>query len=51
MCVGADYVQHVFDVLTDASEEFGLGHGGYFAINSLRMEKGCRHWGHDVDFC
>lgn len=46
--VGADYVQHVFDVLTDAGEEFGLGHGGYFAINSLRMEKGYRHWGHDI---
>ncbi|TNE37578.1 GcvT family protein [Roseovarius sp.] len=46
--VGADYVQHVFDVLTDAGEAFGLGHGGYFAINSLRMEKGYRHWGHDI---
>jgi 4-methylaminobutanoate oxidase (formaldehyde-forming) len=22
--------------------------GGYFAINSLRMEKGYRHWGHDI---
>ena len=24
------------------------GMGGYFAINSLRMEKGYRHWGHDI---
>ena len=23
-------------------------HGGFFALNSLRMEKGYRHWGHDI---
>ncbi len=44
----ADFAQHVFDVLTDAGRDFGLGLGGFFAINSMRMEKGYRHWGHDI---
>jgi len=46
--VGADFAQHVFDTLTGTGPEFGLGHAGYFAVNSLRMEKGYRHWGHDI---
>ena len=46
--VEADFAQHVFDTLVAAGAEFGLGHGGYFAINSMRMEKGFRHWGHDI---
>ena len=44
----ADMAQHVFDTLIQAGAEHGLGHAGYFAINSLRMEKGYRHWGHDI---
>jgi glycine cleavage system aminomethyltransferase T/glycine/D-amino acid oxidase-like deaminating enzyme len=39
---------HVFDTLVRAGEHYGLRHAGYFAINSLRMEKGYRHWGHDI---
>jgi 4-methylaminobutanoate oxidase (formaldehyde-forming) len=46
--IPADFAQHVFDVLIKAGREFDLAHGGYFAINSLRMEKGYRHWGHDI---
>ena len=44
----AEFAAHVFDRLTEAGEPFGLRHGGYFALNSLRMEKGYRHWGHDI---
>jgi heterotetrameric sarcosine oxidase gamma subunit len=44
----AEFAQHVFDVIVEAGREFGLKHAGYFAINSLRMEKGYRHWGHDI---
>jgi glycine cleavage system aminomethyltransferase T len=44
----AEFAAHVFDKITEAGAAFGLGHGGYFAINSLRMEKGYRHWGHDI---
>lgn len=44
----AEFAAHVFDRLTEAGEPFGLRHGGFFALNSLRMEKGYRHWGHDI---
>ena len=44
----AEFAAHVFDALSGAGGQFGLQQGGYFAINSLRMEKGYRHWGHDI---
>ena len=44
----AEFAAHVFDKLTETGAEFGLRMGGYFAINALRMEKGYRHWGHDI---
>jgi len=31
-----------------AEESFELRHAGYHALNSLRIEKACRHWGHDI---
>ena len=46
--VPADFAQHVFDRIVEAGAGFGLDHGGFFAINSMRMEKGYRHWGHDI---
>jgi 4-methylaminobutanoate oxidase (formaldehyde-forming) len=46
--IPAEFAQAVFDVIVEAGTSFGLRHGGYFAINSLRMEKGYRHWGHDI---
>ena len=38
----------VFDVLVEAGRRFDLRHAGYHALNSLRLEKGYRHWGHDI---
>jgi 4-methylaminobutanoate oxidase (formaldehyde-forming) len=38
----------VFDVLMEAGIAFDLKLCGYHALNSLRMEKGYRHWGHDI---
>lgn len=38
----------VFDVLMEAGKAFELKLCGYHALNSLRMEKGYRHWGHDI---
>ncbi|MBL8058609.1 MAG: FAD-dependent oxidoreductase [Anaerolineales bacterium] len=43
-----EYAQHVYDTVTAAGAAFGLRHCGYHALNSLRMEKGYRHWGHDL---
>ncbi len=46
--VPAEFAAHVFDVLVEAGAAHGLAHAGYHAMNSLRMEKGYRSWGHDV---
>jgi 4-methylaminobutanoate oxidase (formaldehyde-forming) len=46
--VPAEFALHVFERIEAAGREFGLTHAGYHAMNSLRMEKGYRHWGHDI---
>lgn len=38
----------VFDALMSAGSAFGLRLAGYHAMNSLRLEKAYRHWGHDI---
>jgi glycine cleavage system aminomethyltransferase T/glycine/D-amino acid oxidase-like deaminating enzyme len=48
LLIPADFAQHVFDSIVSAGSGHGLMHGGFFAINALRMEKGYRHWGHDI---
>ncbi len=44
----AEFAGHVFEKIVEAGADLGLKMGGFFAINSLRMEKGYRHWGHDI---
>ncbi|MBL8583035.1 MAG: GcvT family protein [Rhizobiaceae bacterium] len=44
----AEFAAHVFDRIVEAGSRYGLAQGGYFAIGSLRVEKGYRHWGHDI---
>jgi len=46
--IPSECVQGVFDVLMQAGKAFDLKLCGYHALNSLRMEKGYRHWGHDI---
>ena len=38
----------VYDAVVEAGESHGLAHAGYHAMNSLRLEAGMRHWGHDI---
>ena len=38
----------VYDALVEAGQGVGLRHAGYHALDSLRMEKAYRAWGHDV---
>ena len=38
----------LFDALMAAGEPHGLALAGYHAMNSLRLEAGYRHWGHDI---
>ena len=46
--IGTDFVQHVYDEIIAAGESLGLVHCGYLALNSLRIEKAYRHFGHDI---
>ncbi len=38
----------LYDAVVDAGGDLGLVHAGYHAMNSLRLEAGMRHWGHDL---
>jgi 4-methylaminobutanoate oxidase (formaldehyde-forming) len=46
--IPVEFAPGVFDVLVEAGKAFELKLCGYHALNSLRMEKGYRHWGHDI---
>ena len=43
-----EFAAHVYDVLLEEGKAFDLKHCGYHAMNSLRIEKAYRHWGHDI---
>ncbi len=43
-----EFAAHVYDELIRAGADFGLRPAGYHAMDSLRIEKCYRHWGHDI---
>ena len=47
--VPAEQAIHVYDLVHEAGREFGVVHAGLKALGSLRMEKGYRDYGHDID--
>jgi 4-methylaminobutanoate oxidase (formaldehyde-forming) len=47
--VPTEQAAHVYERLFDAGKAFGLRHAGLKALASLRMEKGYRDYGHDID--
>lgn len=47
--VPTEQATHVYDRITEAGTHFGLRHAGLKALASLRMEKGYRDYGHDID--
>jgi 4-methylaminobutanoate oxidase (formaldehyde-forming) len=47
--VPADEAVEVYDRLVAAGERFDLRHVGLKALGSLRLEKGYRDYGHDID--
>jgi 4-methylaminobutanoate oxidase (formaldehyde-forming) len=46
--VPTEFAPGVYDALLAAGDTLGLRHAGYHAMDSLRLEKGYRSWGHDV---
>jgi heterotetrameric sarcosine oxidase gamma subunit len=47
--IPTDQAAHVYDHVVAAGEKFGVMHAGLRALGSLRMEKGYRDYGHDLD--
>jgi len=46
--IPTEFALSVYERIVEAGAAFDLSHVGYHALNSLRMEKGYRHWGHDI---
>jgi 4-methylaminobutanoate oxidase (formaldehyde-forming) len=46
--VPVEMAAHVHEVLDAAGKELGLADAGYYAIDSLRIEKGYRAWGREL---
>lgn len=46
--VPTEFAKDIFDKLLEAGSAHGLKPAGMHALNSLRMEKAYRHWGHDI---
>lgn len=47
--IPSEQAMHVYERLVEAGKAFGLRHAGLKALASLRMEKGYRDYGHDID--
>lgn len=47
--IPAEQATHVFDMVAEKGKEYGLRFAGLKALASLRMEKGYRDYGHDID--
>ena len=46
--IPTEFARHVFDRIAAAGERHGLRLAGMHAMDSCRLEKAYRHWGHDI---
>jgi 4-methylaminobutanoate oxidase (formaldehyde-forming) len=46
--VPVEFAAGVYDALWEAGRDLGLADAGYYAMDSLRIEKGYRAWGRDL---
>ena len=46
--VPTEFMLGVYQEIAAAGARYGMVHAGYHALNSLRIEKAYRHWGHDI---
>jgi glycine cleavage system T protein len=46
--IPTEFATEVYEAIAHAGESFRLKHAGYHAMDSLRLEKAYRHWGHDI---
>ncbi len=48
LSIPTEFAPGVYEAIVTAGEDLGLRHAGYHAMDSLRMEKAYRAWGHDL---
>ena len=48
MMFPTEFTEGVYEALIEAGTPHGLRHMGMFAMNACRIEKGFRHFGHDI---
>ncbi len=48
LLVPADIAAHIYETIAGHGRAAGLRPAGYHALNSLRLEKAYRSWGHDI---
>ncbi|WP_037312404.1 FAD-dependent oxidoreductase [Ruegeria halocynthiae] len=48
LMIPTEFVAGVYEALMQAGQPHGLRHMGMFAMNACRLEKGFRHFGHDI---
>ncbi len=46
--VPVEFMPRAYDAIVEEGEGLGLRHAGYHAMDSLRLERGYRSWGHDI---
>ena len=49
--IPSEHAIQVYDRVVEAGKAFNLTHAGLQTLNSLRLEKGYRDYGHDIDNC
>jgi len=47
--IPSEQALHVYDRIVEVGKQFGLKHAGLKSLASLRLEKGYRDYGHDID--
>ena len=48
LCIPVENAPAVYEAIAGAGQALGLVHCGHLALDACRLEKGYRHWGHDV---
>jgi 4-methylaminobutanoate oxidase (formaldehyde-forming) len=46
--VATESAESLLAAIAEAGEPFGLAYCGHYALDGCRLEKGFRHWGHDI---
>ncbi len=48
LMISSEFTAHVYDEIMRAGAPLSLRHAGMFALGACRLEKGFRHFGHDI---